>query len=70
MGDTLMLSATQWRYFFQRFWRYLRQVTGDDAYERYLQHCEVFHPKQVPLSRKDYFKQEQSRKWDGIRRCC
>jgi uncharacterized short protein YbdD (DUF466 family) len=65
-----MLSAKQWRYFFQRVWRYLRQVTGDDAYERYLQHCEVFHPDQVPLSRKDYFKQEQSRKWDGIRRCC
>ena len=26
-----MLSATQWRYFFQRVWRYLRQVTGDDG---------------------------------------
>lgn len=65
-----MLSATQWRYFFQRVWRYLRQVTGDDAYERYLQHCEIFHPNDAPLSRQDYFKQEQSRKWDGIRRCC
>ena len=69
-----MLSKAQWLYVFKRFWRgawrYLRHVSGDDAYERYLQHRAVYHPDEPLLSRQDYFKREQSRKWDGIRRCC
>lgn len=51
-------------------WKYLRHVSGDDAYERYLQHCAEHHPDVEPLSRQEYFKREQSRKWEGIRRCC
>lgn len=51
-------------------WRYLRRLSGDDAYERYLAHHAAAHPGEAPLSRREFFQQEQERKWGGIRRCC
>lgn len=51
-------------------WRLVRQLSGDDAYERYLQHHAQAHPGEIPLSRKVYFQREQDRKWEGVRRCC
>ncbi|MCG3146545.1 MAG: hypothetical protein HONDAALG_04702 [Gammaproteobacteria bacterium] len=52
-------------------WRALRTVTGDDAYERYVAHHRLHHGgKGVPMSRAEYFRAEQRRRWDGIRRCC
>jgi uncharacterized short protein YbdD (DUF466 family) len=51
-------------------WRHLRHATGDDAYERYLAHHAAAHPGEPVLSRKEFFKREQERKWGGIRRCC
>ena len=36
-------------------WRFLRQVSGDDAYERYLQHVARFHPEQTPMSSRRAF---------------
>lgn len=52
------------------FWRYIRRVSGDDAYERYLKHQASAHSQDAPLSRKAFFRREQEKKWDGIRRCC
>jgi uncharacterized short protein YbdD (DUF466 family) len=56
----------------QRLWRALRAVTGDDAYERYLAHWRDHHrgDPAAPLDRGAFFREEQRRKWDGIRRCC
>jgi uncharacterized short protein YbdD (DUF466 family) len=51
-------------------WAYLRAVSGDDAYERYLAHHEVEHAGQPPMSRKAYFAERQRRKWTGVTRCC
>jgi uncharacterized short protein YbdD (DUF466 family) len=51
-------------------WNVLRELTGDDAYERYLAHHSAAHPTQLPLDRAAFFKSEQRRKWDGVRRCC
>lgn len=53
-------------------WRIIRQLSGDDAYERYLQqhaahHHACDHP---PLTRQAYFKQRQDQQWQGIKRCC
>jgi uncharacterized short protein YbdD (DUF466 family) len=56
----------------QRGWRLLRELAGDDAYERYLarwQACEK-HEAAAPLDRAAFFKAEQHRKWQGLRRCC
>jgi uncharacterized short protein YbdD (DUF466 family) len=51
-------------------WTYLRAVSGDDAYERYLAHHAVEHAGQPPMSRKAYFSERQRRKWTGVTRCC
>lgn len=54
----------------RQWWRGLRALTGDDAYERYLQHHARAHPGLPPLDRKAFFRQEQQRRWDKINRCC
>ncbi len=52
------------------FWRGLRAVTGDDAYERYLGHHAAAHPGSAPLSRRAFYEAEQQRQWSRINRCC
>jgi len=52
------------------FWRGVRHLSGDDAYERYLQHHAAHHPAETPLSKAAFFKQWQDEKWNGIKRCC
>jgi uncharacterized short protein YbdD (DUF466 family) len=54
----------------RQFWRYLRQVSGDDAYERYLAHQRATHPDDPPLTREQYFRKCQDEKWSKISRCC
>jgi uncharacterized short protein YbdD (DUF466 family) len=51
-------------------WSYLRAVSGDDAYERYLAHHATEHPGQPPMSQKAYFTERQRQKWTGVTRCC
>ena len=51
-------------------WVAIRRLSGDDAYERYLRHQRLAHPEQPPLDRRAFFRQEQERKWNGVRRCC
>ena len=51
-------------------WQAIRQLSGDDAYERYLKHCAAHHPDNAPLSREAFFKQWQDGKWQGVKRCC
>ena len=42
-----------------RIWHLIRQLSGDDAYERYLKHHVEFHASSVgakpALTRKDFF---------------
>jgi len=53
-------------------WRGLRQLSGDDAYERYLRHYDAHHREEgkEPLTKAEFFKQWQDGLWQGIRRCC
>jgi uncharacterized short protein YbdD (DUF466 family) len=51
-------------------WHFVREVSGDDAYERYLQHVTWFHPDLAPMSRSEHFKFRQEQKWDRLSRCC
>lgn len=58
----------------KRCWQRIRELSGDDVYERYLaQHAE-HHADGAechsPLSRAEFFKQWQDQKWQGIKRCC
>jgi uncharacterized short protein YbdD (DUF466 family) len=52
------------------FWQGVRRLSGDDAYERYLQHHAEHHQDQAPLSKAAFFKQWQDGLWDGVKRCC
>ena len=55
----------------RRCWQTLRTISGDDAYERYLAHRRAQHASEAPrLSRAEYFRAEQQRKWSGVNRCC
>ena len=56
----------------RRLWSLLREVTGDDAYERYLAHWRAHHSRtnETPLDRAAFCREEQRRKWEGVRRCC
>ena len=50
--------------------RVLRRITGDDAYECYLQHQQQHHCGETVLNRRAFYLMEQQRKWTGVKRCC
>lgn len=58
------------------FWRMVRRLSGDDAYEQYLKHHARHHQSHAghgrcpPLSKAEFFKRWQDEKWNGIKRCC
>ena len=56
--------------YMQRCWRAMRELSGDDAYQRYLAHHAASHADTPLLSRKEFFVLRQQQKWNGIRRCC
>ncbi len=45
-------------------------ASGLSAYEQYLAHLHAHHPAAQPLSREEFFRSEQTARWDGVRRCC
>jgi len=51
-------------------WQYLREVSGDDAYERYIAHQLIAHPGQAVLTRTQFFRKRQDEKWSKVSRCC
>ena len=51
-------------------WRFVRALSGDDAYERYLEHHRSQHGAAQALSAREFYAQELQRKWSGINRCC
>jgi uncharacterized short protein YbdD (DUF466 family) len=53
-----------------RFWLTIRELSGDDAYERYHAHHIACHVGAAPLSRKEFFQRDQQQKWNSIKRCC
>ena len=73
MGSSLSMSlefANSFREGVRTFWGFVREVSGDDAYERYLKRHAETHPDLPPLSRQAFFAAEQNRKWNGVKRCC
>jgi len=52
-------------------WSVLRRLSGDDAYERYVEHWRRHHAGTgVPLDRATFMRRETERRWNGVRRCC
>jgi uncharacterized short protein YbdD (DUF466 family) len=54
----------------RKIWQYLRQVSGDDAYERYLAHHRQAHAGEPPMTREQHFRKRQDEKWSKVSRCC
>jgi len=54
----------------RRIWEFIRELTGDDAYERYVTHHRAAHPDRPVLDQHAFYLREQDRKWSGITRCC
>ena len=54
----------------RRVWAFIRELAADNAYERYLAHHCAAHPDMPVLGRRDFYLNEQRRKWSGIQRCC
>jgi len=48
---------------------WLRALSGDDAYERYLTHRARAH-EGPPLSRRAFYEERERAKWSGVSRCC
>lgn len=51
-------------------WSFTREVSGDDAYDRYLDHMAQAHPAQIPMTRSRYHRFRMEQKWNRISRCC
>jgi uncharacterized short protein YbdD (DUF466 family) len=51
-------------------WRFVRQVSGDDAYERYADHMQRAHPGVPGMTRGHYYRFRTEQKWNRITRCC
>lgn len=54
----------------KNIWKAIRRLSGDDGYERYLEHHAAAHPGMPALSRREWFAYQQRRKWSGVKRCC
>lgn len=53
-----------------RGWRIIRRLSGDDGYERYLEHHAAAHPGMPALPRREWFARQQRQRWSGVKRCC
>jgi len=62
------------KHFWHLLWNIVRELSGEDAYERYLKHHATFHANSVDvkpaLARKAFFELMQDDKWKGVKRCC
>jgi uncharacterized short protein YbdD (DUF466 family) len=57
----------------QKAWRYLRQVTGDAAYENYMKYCAAKKTNSNPpkrMTRSEFYSDALKRKYSTINRCC
>ncbi len=59
----MMRRIAQW-------WRVLRTLAGDDAYERYCAHHRYHHANDRLLDRRAFYLRDQQAKWNGVKRCC
>ncbi len=58
----------------RKAWQWLREVTGDTAYENYLRHCTAYErasgsPPQK-MTRAEFYSDALRRKYSTINRCC
>jgi uncharacterized short protein YbdD (DUF466 family) len=52
------------------FWRAVRSLASEDAYERYCRHAAARHPGEPVMTRGDFWRAAEEAKWSGVSRCC
>ena len=50
---------------FRYAWEYLREISGENAYDRYLQAHAATHPDKPPLSRGEFYRHRQDEKYNN-----
>jgi uncharacterized short protein YbdD (DUF466 family) len=51
-------------------WRWLRRLSGDDAYDRYIAHQRAAHADHRTMTRAEFYAHRENDKWSGVNRCC
>ena len=46
-------------------WGYLREISGENAYDRYLLVHAATHPEKPPMSRGEYYRHRQDEKYSN-----
>ena len=69
-GNRFHWSWSHLRQIASAIWSLLRRLSGDDAYDRYVEHTAFAHVSELPLSKGEFEHQRQERKWSRISRCC
>jgi uncharacterized short protein YbdD (DUF466 family) len=64
------MAAPAVRQFLSAGFSLLRGVTGDDAYDRYLEHHQRTHPDDTPLTAAEFFKAQLEQKFSCVSGCC
>jgi uncharacterized short protein YbdD (DUF466 family) len=64
------MAGTGVRQFLSAGLSLLRGVTGDDAYEKYLEHHERTHVDTAPLTAAEFFQAQLEQKWNCVSGCC
>ncbi len=59
----------------RKAWQWLREVTGDAAYENYLRHCTAIEGRAISsagkrMTREEFYSDSLRRKYSTINRCC
>jgi uncharacterized short protein YbdD (DUF466 family) len=50
---------------------YLREITGESAYDRYVEHMRRDHPEQAVMTRREFERRRQDAREENPRaRCC
>ena len=65
----MLFRTVAWRWLCKG-WYFIRQVTGDDAYERYREHMLQAHPGQPVMTVSEYYRLRTEQKWNRVTRCC
>jgi uncharacterized short protein YbdD (DUF466 family) len=46
-------------------WEYLKEISGENAYDRYLQAHLATHPDKPPMSRAEFYRHRQDEKYSN-----
>ena len=51
-------------------WWYLKEVSGENAYDRYLERHRATHPWKEPLKRGEFYRRRQDEKYSNLGSRC